>query len=729
MPEAETSDMMLARKTFDLSEVPGNASLSITAGSRYELFVNGNSVAQGPARCAPHDQSYDVHALSHVLQVGKNVIAVRVHHQRDTVSYYNATRGGLLAQLDGLEVQTDSSWRVSADNSWNRSSPVMARFHYEVCDDVDLRNIPNDWNTAEFDDSGWETARVLQRETGWPSPQANEQPGHLIPPWTSLEERELPYLKTRIVDGGTPLAEPVPVPSAKGRPVKVYDLGEVCYGNPMLELRAKAGTEVEVICAPYLLDGKIKSPIAASRYIDRIICSGERDQWTAFYAKPVRWLAVVGDVEVHYAGVRCADYPFEEQGTFQCPEKPELEAIWKASAKTVKVCTSDAYTDNYRERRQYAQTAWYACLGNYAVFGDTALQRRYLVQIAQEQLPNGIMPAYAPYHGGDFMVILDSNCFWIRGLHQYLLYSGDDQTVRDLLPAARRLMGLLSSYSHESELIESPPYPYWLDHAVQDRRGANFCLNAHYLGAVEDFAQVLNWLAEPDAGLYTDRAVQMREGLKEFWDAERQAFADASINGERSTLFSEHADAMALAMKIATPEQSVAVASRILQAGKSDFVKHTDGTTMVTPAMSYFLHTGLCEAGKTVESMALLQERFKHMLEPGTNGTLWEEWWLDATGRSGTLRPFPAGRSDAQTESAFPPALFVRYLLGIEPVAPGMRKVLIHPVPAGLNCKGAIPTPSGLLEVEWNGSEVTVSAPHGIDVQLAPECPEGTILN
>ena len=77
------------------------------------------------------------------------------------------------------------------------------------------------------------------------------------------------------------------------------------------------------------------------------------------------------------------------------------------------------------------------------------------------------MPAYAPRHGDDFMVILDSNCFWIRGLRQYVLYSGDEATVRELLPSARKLMELLSSYANEDGLIESPPYPYWLDHAVQ----------------------------------------------------------------------------------------------------------------------------------------------------------------------------------------------------------------------------------------------------------------------
>ena len=120
-----------------------------------------------------------------------------------------------------------------------------------------------------------------------------------------------------------------------------------------------------------------------------------------------------------------SEYPFEQKGSFRTPDCPELQTLWDAAAKTIRVCTTDAYTDNYRERRQYAQTTYYACLGNYSVFGDYALQRRYLTQIAEEQLANGIMPAYAPRHGDDFMVILDSNCFWIRGLHQYLLYSGD----------------------------------------------------------------------------------------------------------------------------------------------------------------------------------------------------------------------------------------------------------------------------------------------------------------
>src|SRR5690606_19532284 len=100
--------------------------------------------------------------------------------------------------------------------------------------------------------------------------------------------------------------------------------------------------------------------------------------------------------------------------------------------------------------------------GNYWIFGDYALQRRYLVQVAQEQFANGIMPAYAPADTDDYMIILDSNCLWIRSLRNYFLHSGDEKTVRALLPAAKKLMELLHSFVSNAGLLENPPFAYWL---------------------------------------------------------------------------------------------------------------------------------------------------------------------------------------------------------------------------------------------------------------------------
>lgn len=778
LPNDSAADMLLARKRFTLREVPERAFLSITATSRYQLYVNGKYVCCGPARSAAHHQSFDVLDISDSLRRGANALAIRVHFQRADVSYYGTSRAGLLAQLDyvsasqTLTLATDASWRVTADESWLSSSPRMARFHLEVCDRVDLRRSIRGWTDVEFDDSEWSHSQVLRREEGWPLPQPDDRPTHLIPPWTLFVPRDIPYLKEsistirRLVYVGSiaesqaetnfrgddwseaPAIARIAVPG--NRPavdrekgpftiaanetgtcrVLVYDLGEVQNGRPYLDVIGPRGTVVDIMSAPYLLEQRLQSPIVASTYVDRIVLSGERERWEAFYWKPTRWLAVVfrylpGEAQVYDVGLRQIEYPFVQKGSFHTPTCPELKRLWEAAAKTIQVCTTDAYTDNYRERRQYAQTAYYACLGNYPVFGDTALQRRYLTQIADEQLPNGIMPAYAPRHGDDYMVILDSNCFWIRGLHQYLLYSGDAETASDLLPAARRLLGFLHGYTNDDGLIDSPPFPYWLDHAVNDRRGANFCLNGHYLGALEDFAETLQWLDEPDADTYRQRAALVRKALREkAWDPDRQLFADAIIAGERSRRFSEHANAMAMALKIATPEQMSAIAAQLSEREEHDFVRRASGIVMVTPAMSYFLHAGLCEAGYADQSWDLLRTRFSHMLSSSGNGTLWEEWWLDGTGRSGTFRPISSGRSDAQTESVFFPGLFTRYILGIEPVRPGFRDVVLRHYPSKKlpQRRGEVPTPSGILGVSWENTpsefEINLQVPLNTTVRV-----------
>lgn len=81
------SDVLLARKTFDVSSTPEATSLRITATSQYQLYINGEYVLIGPARSAPHHQSFDILDISRFLQEGKNVIAVRVHQQKKKFSY------------------------------------------------------------------------------------------------------------------------------------------------------------------------------------------------------------------------------------------------------------------------------------------------------------------------------------------------------------------------------------------------------------------------------------------------------------------------------------------------------------------------------------------------------------------------------------------------------------------------------------------------------------------
>ncbi|MEM7380823.1 MAG: alpha-L-rhamnosidase N-terminal domain-containing protein [Bacteroidota bacterium] len=750
MHDSIAADALLARKSFVLTKKPVKAILRITATSQYQLYINGKYIRRGPARSAPHHQSFDILNVTSELKEGNNLIAVRVHRQHQKFSYQLPQRGGLLVQLDfkseaGLNsIYTDHNWRVSPDLSLENNRVVISRFQQVVSDRVDMREHQNNWENEKFDDSEWAGAKVLSRNDGWPDVQENEKPNELTLPWTSLLPRDIPYLieqklsvsklihAAAIIKGE--FTEPIPIShkipkrfseilkrynSEKGPMVipetedgkgwlLVFDFGALINGVPYLEVKGSNSVVLEIVGAPYILDNSFSYKLVDSEFRDIMTLSGKRETWEATYFKPYRYMGIVlknlkEPLEIYDFGVRSLNYPFEKKGEIVSEDAAWIGQYMNATSKTIRVCTTDAFTDNYRERRQYAQTGYYGALGNYYLFGDTALQRRYLLQTAQEQQSNGIMPAYAPAASDDFMVILDSNCLWIRSLYNYLLYTGDYETVKALLPSARKLMQLLHGFTNEHGMLDNPPYAYWLDHAYLDRRGANLTLNGHFLGALEDFSGLLAWLDDPASKIWQDRATELRTALRtKFWNQERRLFTDALIDGNQSYRFSEHSNATALALNIASPEQAEEISRQLLEKDEHDFIKRESGLIMVTPAMSYYLHKGLCAAGHVDASFELFRSRFDKMLSSELNGTLWEEWWLNGTGRSGVFDGRKT-RSDAQTESAFAPALFAEYLLGVKPIKPGMELVEVMCAKSDIKqIHGIIPCPQGSLYIKWN---------------------------
>ena len=335
------------------------------------------------------------------------------------------------------------------------------------------------------------------------------------------------------------------------------------------------------------------------------------------------------------------------------------------------------------------------------------------------------MPAYAPLKSNDYMIILDSNLLWIRSLYQYYLFSGDRITTQRLLGSALKLMTLIHSFTDDLGLINNPPYPYWLDHSDLDRAGANFSLNAHYLGALQDLTQLLQWLdKEEDATIFIQRAGILKISLRDrFWNAEKGLFTDALLEKGFSDKYSEHTNGMALALKIADKDQGRSMVEKLLADDPNLFIKRSTGMTIVTPALSYFLHKGIAQYGHVDASFDLLRKRFDHMLAPQYNGTLWEEWWPDGTGRGGKLDN-RITRSDAQTESAFMPALFAEFLLGVKPSMPGMKEMTLEmPQTKIKKINSGIPTPLGHFVVKWNRTNareklLQLKVPEGMVVRL-----------
>lgn len=79
-------------------------------------------------------------------------------------------------------------------------------------------------------------------------------------------------------------------------------------------------------------------------------------------------------------------------------------------------------------------------------------------------------------------------------------------------------------------------------------------------------------------------------------------------------------------------------------------------------------------------------------------------------------------RSYCHSWSATPAYFMLRYLLGIEMLEPGFRKIRFTPSPAKLKwCRGSIPTPYGSIHVSWSREQekttVRMEVPDPIEIE------------
>ncbi|MDF2834684.1 MAG: alpha-L-rhamnosidase [Paenibacillus sp.] len=175
-------------------ECPGDlptdaeATLWITADSRYEVYVNGERLGRGPVRYYPTDIFYDGYSVGHLLRRGvKNTIAVMANHFGVTNFYYLRGRGGLLAELgvttgDGKALTlaaTGSNWLTTVNEGHHRGISRMS-CQQGFAERIDAAVYDDNWKDAAYDDGDWAKSTVLG-EVG-------------MEPWIRLQPRDIPYL-------------------------------------------------------------------------------------------------------------------------------------------------------------------------------------------------------------------------------------------------------------------------------------------------------------------------------------------------------------------------------------------------------------------------------------------------------------------------------------------------------------------------------------------------------
>jgi hypothetical protein len=346
------------------------------------------------------------------------------------------------------------------------------------------------------------------------------------------------------------------------------------------------------------------------------------------------------------------------------------------------------------------------------------LQRAMLQWFAGAQHDDGAIPS-SPIYGGD-IVLVDYNAYWVQALYSYVLYSGDVAFAKQVWPSLVRLLDVFYPAHTKNGLLVNTFGP--ADYAYIRRNGDVVgYYNAQYVYALKLASTLAQWTGDNDASSrWSARAKTVGAAADAaFWDG--TAFTDTTQ--DRAT-HPQDGNAFAVLSGVATHDQAVAAMDFLAARDWRDYgntiadTNNWDGPDWgflakdrVYPFISYFEVQARFQLGLDDSAYDLLRREWGYMTRNGP-GTMWE-----------TIGPFGGPPTDDHPSfdsgwsSGGAPAL-TQYALGVAPTSPGFATFTVHPRPNDLLwAKGDVPTPHGLIHVEWHRlfgrAFVKVTAPAG----------------
>jgi hypothetical protein len=775
----EANRFVYLRKTFHLEDNPTTAMVDVSADGHYQLYVNGQRVGRGPARCSPDWQYYDTYDLRPYLRPGTNVVAALVRSYGKDFAWYELPRweaaaafgcGGWFLQGEAtagdgsvVRLDTDASWRCLSSPAWQQETSSGWVGYAEV---FDARLAPRGWQEPDFEDGGWEAAQVLRAPGTWG--------GNDVVPFPVMVARDIPYLleemhyPVAVIKSGavqnasgissledTLQAETIgghgactivgldvllsgagaaEITTADGQSASiVFDFGRTEAGRIGFAVEGPAGAIVDIRYSEQARpDGEITVPPWSGggnvyTHAHRVTLSEEPLQWEVFDYAGFRYLQMTvrncsAPLRLSRVWSHFTSYPVGNRGKFACSD-PLLDDIYHISAYTLQCCMHDSYEDcPSREQRQWTNDQFVHLMANYGLFGDPYLARKLLVQVAQSQRQDGQVMMCAP---GDFSSINSFNMpeftlHWILSIPQYVRHTGDASLIRQLYPNVVRGLEWFERHLDDEDLLDAVPGWLWIDWALVDKRGQLTEINARYVGCLRiaaDFARRLD--IHYDAERFDTLADRVSAAINlNLWDEARGVYVDTRRMGVQSLRVSQESNAAAIYFGIAPPERWPRILSYILD----------ERRLRLTNALGDYRQDRDFDEEQQVVLGHAFYQHFLHAV-------------LAKAGRHEdivrNIRALwgPQAREGVSTwpESFVPEPPHTRchafmctpgydlptYVLGVKPLAEGFSQFEVAPQPCGLTwANGVYPRAAGDIQVSWRGD--------GEAFELSVDVPAGT---
>jgi alpha-L-rhamnosidase len=699
------------RKTIELANPPSSFIIHVSADNRYRLFVNGISVAAGPAISDLTNWHYETIDIGPYLQKGKNCIAATVWNFAEyrafaQISYQTAfimQGGGSSEEM----INTNESWKVIQDTGYTPLPINMAALesYIVVPQGEKLDGQKHTWGFEQisYSDAAWLPANPLwftAKMRGY-----GTDGNWMLTPRTIplLEEKQQRFSSIRRVEGMAEIntnflsgTKAIEIPANKTVTV-LLDQSMLTNAYPTLLVSKGKGASIGLTYAEALFDSDKKKGNRNSienkkikGFSDVYNCDGGSNRlYAPLHFRTFRYLQL--DITTKEEPLVMQDfysiftgYPFKENAAFGS-NNPSLQKIWETGWRTARLCALDSYVDcPYYEQMQYVGDTRIQALISLYVSGDARLMKKAIDDIAHSAFQDGLTESRYPSR--DMQVIPTFSLWWVCMLHDYWMHRKDDVFVESHLKLAASILNWYQDRLGNNGLLGKLEWWQFVDWSwgwseaersggvpPGGTSGGSSIISLQYAYTLQKAADLMNAYGKKSLAVtYTTLAKKITDGVyQQCWDANKIMMADTKEKKQ----FSQHANILAVLSNAVPITEQKKLIDRII------------ADTSITQCTYYFKFY-LFEALKKVKT----GDKFIELLAP------WQQM-IDLGLSTFAESPEPV-RSDCHAWSASPNYEFLSLVCGVKPAAPAFEKVLIEPFMGSLtSVEGKLPHPAGTIEI------------------------------
>ncbi|MFW5774605.1 MAG: family 78 glycoside hydrolase catalytic domain, partial [Tangfeifania sp.] len=584
------------RKSFNLSEVPEELIIHVSADNRYNFFVNGKRVCYGPAKGDLQTYKYDIVDIAPFLQPGENLIAALVYNggaDKPLAFVVEQTAFMLRTEDDKFrELNTGTDWKVYQNPAYEVISYYEMLFEsrwfygFYACgggDDVDAEKYPWGWETAGFDDSDWLQAELLNFDKQ--------------PPW-NLVPREIPFMANHLVypakirkvtgtdistgawDGTTSLTVP-----ANTKAEILIDFGVLTMGYPELTVEGGKNGEVQVKYAEALyeevhLKGHRDSVNNLNMFgvWDIFHADGEKRTFRPLWKRCFRYVQFNVEtqnkpLEISKYILEYSGYPYPEMAIFESDNK-KLNEIFTMSQRTLEMCSGETYYDTpfYEQLSYGGDNRPIAAISTYNSTDDRLLREMLRLYPQSENKETGLFKSAYPSR---FDFDMGSwSMAWVQTLQDYYFMRGDSAFVAQFYD---KIEGVLEFYERHLDertgmigTVANKNFIDWsntkgsLPRPNEDgEMKQSALLTLYFAHTLDCTARLYREIGFEERASYWK---QLSQGIKvavytNCRDAEKQLFRDYSDR----EIFSQHTNIMAILCDLVPPSEQTDLLHHILE--------------------------------------------------------------------------------------------------------------------------------------------------------------------